>query len=146
MDRREEILARLAAIAAGIDGVKTAARNKDEFSDLARPAVVLIDGDEEAHDSDPPTRPTTAPRLVALKPEIVILLSGAPESVGSSLNALRTALIKAILTDAILIGIVHDRIGTRYIGCVINIGRGRAVEGELRLHFVFTYALRAEEL
>ena len=59
MDRREDILARLLAIASGIDGVTRAYRNKDEIPETSRPAIVILDGDEAANDADPSARPTT---------------------------------------------------------------------------------------
>jgi hypothetical protein len=149
MNRREEILARLLAIAEAAPDVKNAARNKDEISDLARPAIVVMDGDEEADSNDPESRPTHAPRIVHMRPEIVILLSATPESIGTSLNTLQAALYKAIVTDAALISLARDgrsMQSIRYLGSETTIERGRAAEGKRILHFLFTYPLCPEEL
>ena len=48
MDKREAILVRLVEIAGELAGIKTAARNQDEISERARPAIVVFDADETA--------------------------------------------------------------------------------------------------
>jgi hypothetical protein len=65
----------LPLLAAAATGVK-AFRNTNDFSDLARPCIVTLDGDEEAEERDPEGRPPTAPRRVALKAQFVALASG----------------------------------------------------------------------
>jgi hypothetical protein len=147
MDRREEILVRLLAIVQTI--FKTAARNKNDFSDLARPAGVVLDGDEKANEQDPENRPPDAPRRVTMAAEIVALASEPAETIGTTINGYRVALLKGIVTDATLIGLVLDgerRQSIRYIGSSLIIQSDRAIAGELRLQFEFTYALRFEEL
>jgi len=48
MDRRELILARLLAIASGIPGIRNAYRNQDEINESQRPAILILDADEQA--------------------------------------------------------------------------------------------------
>jgi len=147
MDPREQILARVLqiaeSVAAGL-GVQTVERNKDDFSEMALPAFVLLDGDEEGDESDPLTRPTNAPRRVTMKAQLVVLASGAPASIGATVNGYRIGLLVAIVNDATLIGLVLDgqrRQSIRYIGTSLTIASGRAIEAELRMDLEFTYAL-----
>jgi hypothetical protein len=109
---------------------------------------VIYDGDEVSSDADPDnTRPTNAPRRVTMQPAIEIAFGDLPENIGTSINVMRAALIKAICTDATIIGLVLDRFGTRYLGCVMGgAGLGRSQEATMLLNFAFTYALRPDEL
>jgi hypothetical protein len=148
-DPRESILARLPDVALLATDVEVAVRNKNEFSDLARPAVVVFDGDEEASDSDPETRPPNAPRRVTMKAELAVLASGASDTIGTTVNRYRAQLIQAITSDAVLIGLVLDgtaRQSIRYTGSTVALSSGRAIEAELRLGFAFTYVLRPDQL
>src|ERR1700724_635465 len=104
MDRREEILVRLLEIVAA--ALPKAERNKNDFSDLARPAGVVLDGDEKANEQDPVNRPPDAPRRGTMAAAIVALASGASATIGTTMNAYRVQLLKGIATDAILIGLV----------------------------------------
>jgi hypothetical protein len=147
-DRRELILARLPLLAAAATGLK-AVRNANDFSDLARPCVVTLDGDEEPDEGDPQSRPSDAPRRVALKAQFVILASGLPEDVGTKINGYRAPLLKAVVNDATLLGLVFDsmaRQSIRYHGATLTLNSGRQIEGELRLDFAFAYALIFSEL
>lgn len=145
MDHREAILSRLLEIAAGTEGVVKAYRNQDDIPEKSRPAIVILDGDEAADDSDP-SRPTNAPRRVGMSPEIYILLGSSPESVGSSINLIRARFVKAVMTDATLRGLTLDGDGIRYEGCATGLARGRSMEGEMGVSFTFTYVMRPEKL
>jgi hypothetical protein len=148
VDRRELILARLPLLAAAATGVK-AFRNTNDFSDLSRPCIVTLDGDEEAEGRDPETRPSNAPRRVMLKAQFVALASGTAAAIGATINGYRAALLKNVVTDATLLTLVMDSAGRqsiRYQGASMMISSGRAIEAELRLDFTFTYALRFDEL
>jgi len=148
MDRRELILARLPLLAAAATGVK-AFRNTNDFSDLARPCIVTLDGDEEAEERDPEARPPNAPRRVALKAQFVALASGTAAAIGATINGYRAVLLKNVVTDATLLSLVLDsavRQSIRYQGASMTISSGRTIEAELRLDFAFTYALRFDEL
>ena len=149
MDRREAILARLPEIAQLVTTIDTIKRNTNEFSDLSRPAIVSLDGDEEQSDRDSESRPPNAPRRMTLKAQLVVLASGMPETIGTTINGLRVKLLKGIVSDAQLIALVLDgakRQSIRYEGATLTMGSGRQIEAELRLDFAFTYALRFDEL
>jgi hypothetical protein len=147
-DRRELILARLPLLAAAATGIKFF-RNANDFSDLVRPCGVTLDGDEEPEESDPQSRPPDAPRRVALKAQFVVLASGLPEDIGTKINGYRVPLLKAVVSDATLLGLVLDsmaRQSIRYHGATLTLSSGRQIEGELRLDFAFAYALIFSEL
>ena len=145
-DRREMILTRLLEIAVGVEGIVAAFRNKDEISERQRPAIVILDADEAADDADPASRPSRAPRRVAMTPEIYILLGAKPEDLGTAINRLRARFVKAVLGDAQLRLIVGSNGDIRYEGCATALARGRSMEGEMGVSFSFTYVLRPEEL
>ena len=145
-DRREMVLARLLEIARGIEGIFAAFRNKDEISERQRPAIVILDADEAADDADPSSRPSRAPRRVAMTPEIYILLGAKPEELGSVINVLRARFVKSVLGDSQLGSIVGSNGDIRYEGCATALARGRSMEGEMGVSFSFTYVLRPEEL
>ncbi len=143
MDIREAILARLLTLA-GTVGAYKVERNLNDFSDLARPAIVILDGDEEAHEDDPQVRPSSAPRRIVMTPEIVVLASGPAAAIGSTINGFRIALLRAIMLDQGLIALVLDgttRQSIRYVGAELSLQSGRAIEAELRLNFSFTYRM-----
>ena len=147
MDKREQVLQRLLAVATGIAGVKSAVRNQDELSEHKRPAIAVFDSDETIDEtvvrSDHPGR---APELIVMAPEVLILLGSTPQTVGPMLNTLRASLIKAVLTDAQLIALTGPNGRVRYIGCSTHLGHGRSMEGSMAVHFSFAYVLRAEQL
>lgn len=145
-DRREAILARLLAVAQSIAGIVKAARNVTELSEAQRPAIILFDGTESADDTDPKARPGNAPRLITMSPQFEITLGAASEDIGTALNVLRAALMKAVMTDATIAGLVLDREGTRYQGASFGAEGGRVAEGSMQLDFTFTYVLRPDEL
>ena len=145
-DRREMILTRLLEIAVGVDGIVAAFRNKDEISEKQRPAIVILDADEAADDTDPGSRPARSPRRVAMTSEIYILLGAKPEELGSVINALRARFVKSVLGDSQLGSIVGTNGDIRYEGCATALARGRSMEGEMGVSFSFTYVLRPEEL
>lgn len=148
-DRREAILARVQQIAISVIGKpESVVRNNSDFSTTPRPVVVILDGDESSKDGEVQNRPANKPRRITMTPTIVILKSGPPSTVGTDANALRAQLIKAIFTDATLLGFVldgNDR-GIEYHGCSPNFTQGEVIEGDVSLNISFTYPLRIEEL
>jgi hypothetical protein len=144
-DRRELILSRLLAIATAIPGVNVAARNRLSPDDTDLPAVTILEGDETAEETDPEARPANAPRQVTMVPEIVIAIGDNPETLGTSINAMRAALYKAITNDATLLGLVVNGRRIRYIGAGTELGYGRTMEGTMAMRFAFTYLLIPSE-
>lgn len=149
-DKREPILARLAVVAATV--APYVFRNTVDIPERERPAIVILDGDEEMeHRKD---GPVTSPCIVAATPEIFFLLDGVPDSdppvegarkLGGALNTLRTAFIKAVVTDNAgadsLVALCHNG-EIRYLGFATALGAGRSLEGEAGISFAFVYALK----
>lgn len=148
MDKREAILARLQAIAGGITGVRNVFRNQDQINEKMRPAIMILDADEQAEDNDGGIRgrPSMVPSRVGMTPEIYIMLGAQPKSVGSEINLIRAALIKAILSDADLIGILGSNGGVKYEGCATDLAAGRQMEGAMGVSFTFSYVLNPADL
>lgn len=143
-DQREAILARLLAVAAAVSGVLATARNEPDFGELRRPSMTVFEGDEQADDSDPVRqRPTNAPRRVTMTPQIIIAVGGPSETVGTTINSLRSALIKAVLSDATLQSLcaAGRGAGLWYEGSSTELGRGRTMEAEMTVAFSFQYFL-----
>lgn len=145
-DKRELILVRLLEIAQGVPGVVTAARNVDALDEDARPAIIILDADETADDSDPRGRQAYAPRRVGMTPEIYLMLGEAPENVGTAINAMRAAFIKAVLTDTPLREICGTNGDIRYEACATSLARGRMLEAECGVSFSFIYVLNPRDL
>lgn len=147
MDRREGILVRLVEIAASIEGVLLAGRNLDAVSERNRPAVLIFDADEQVE--TPATgagRSAAGASIVAMSPEILLVLGETAAAVGSSMNAIRAALIKAILSDSELLSLCGTNGSIRYEGLATGLSRGRNMEGEMGFAFSFRYPLIVTEL
>lgn len=152
MDRRELILVRLLEIAGGVDTVLSTARNViaiDEDSDQL-PAIILLDGDEDAIDDEPARRPATVARFVEMTPMLHVVMGSRPENIGSDLNVVRAALIKAVLFDQTLNALAPrggNRGGIRYDGMQSARNEaGRLVVGQRFMRFTFAYLLAPAEL
>jgi hypothetical protein len=142
---RELVLKRLLAIGQGIEGV-TAARNAPAISASRKPCVVIFDGDEEANDDDPLSRPDDGPRRIVLSPEVWLYVSADTETVGTALNALRSAWIKAVFADAQLKALLGPNGYRRYQGTGTSFGRGSACDGEALVTIDFVYIMTPSKL
>lgn len=142
LDNREAILARLLTICAAVDGIRAAYRNKTNLDGLVAPFVALYDGDEEASE-DPTPRPVISPRRVAMTPQILAVWGAPSSDVGTDVNALRSRIIDAIMTDATLAALTLNGTGVRYEGCSTELAHGRAMTATVGITFTFTYMLRA---
>lgn len=141
-DTREAILVRLLAIYRTVEGVAKVARNEQVAEDWESPAILLLDSDEEAAPSEPgSSRPPNAPKLLTLTPETYVIFGGLPEKVGSELNRFRARIVKAVLTDVELAGLVGSNGEIAYLGCATSLTRGRESIGDIGLNFEITYRL-----
>lgn len=150
MDKREIILLRLFAVLSAVDGVTTYVRNRGHLPDDKRPAIYLLDGDEAADDrAFDRGRLSESPNLVSLDPEVYIALDGrGPDNarVGEDLNAFRVKIVKAVLFDATLKALIGTNGQIKYRGCVTDLARGRAMNGEMGIHFTLIYHFKPSEL
>ena len=145
-DTREDILARLVAIAAAVPGVVTAGRNRVALSETARPAIIVLDADEAAEEDEPRGRPANAPQLVVMTPEFFVLLGAPAAEIGAELNAFRRRIVRRVLTDPALLGLAGPNGLIRYAGCATALAAGRSLEGEMSLAFAIRYVLRPQQL
>lgn len=150
MDRRESILARLAVILAGIDGIRSSWRNRGELQSDKRPASVLLDGLETADEGAfTRGRQVASKNIVVLRPEIYVLLQDArldSATVGTELNNWRRKVILAIQGDAALIALLGSNGHINYLGTETDMASGRPMQGEIRVDFAFGYVFDPREL
>ena len=148
-DTRELILVRIVAICLAEKtnaGIVTVARNRGLLKTEARPACVLLDGDETpklVHNNQRRGRAMLmAPSIMIMRPELYVALEEKPplpDTVGPQLNAKRIALVAAIAGDLALTALLGSNGGMTYNGCVTDLKSGSALTGQMRLDFAFTY-------
>jgi hypothetical protein len=146
IDTREQILSRLETIFATITPTVTVHRNRLRIPDEQLPAVAMLDGDESPDDTGYGRgRPANGPIIVTMRPEIYAFAGGKQDTVGTTLNTLRTAILGAVLNDETLLGLCKDG-DVRYEGYSTGLAQGRSLEGELAIAFAFVYVLRPAAL
>ena len=144
-DVREDILARLLVVVAGVPNIKTALRNNVDIQEELLPAVSVFDGDEETGGAeDRSARPAGRPYVARMMPEIVV--SEKHDGAGSELSAFRREIISRVLGDATLIAHVGGNGAIRYIGCQTDFGWIRSQLNAMNVQFMFQYSLKIEEL
>lgn len=151
-DTREAILARILVLAQAVKTddttIKTAIRNRGPLETDKRPAIVLLDGDEQdALPGRPPGRGglPIPPAIMTMTPELFVLLDEVrprPETSGTRLNAYRDALMEAIAGDTELLTLLGSNGRVRYKGCATDLKSGSALAGEMRLDFAYTYVVK----
>lgn len=146
-DRREEILARLVALAATVTGVTDALRNRKTVSETHRPCIVVNDGDEDFDEPPNDGRPARQPQLVHMSPEIVLMAAeGTGAAIGTALNTMRREMLRLIKTDDQLAGSVGSNGRIYSVQTVSDLSKARAMEGQMLLSLVFVYPLIVDEL
>lgn len=148
--RRERILARLFVVLTAVPGMAASIRNRGDAQSDKRPFVQLLDADEAADRSAfTRGRPSNSPNLITMSPEIYVTMKNKKPTnptVGTDLNALCTAVIKAVITDAELNELVGGNGEIRYEGLATDLGEDRTQEGKARVVIVFVYPLIPTEL
>ncbi len=147
-DVRERVMVRLQEIAEDIEDIVSAARNTLEIGDPRLPAIAILEGDEEISPTfaEGRHRPATAPVPMVMTPELCIIATGAIDAIGTSLNAFRTAMIKAITEDVELATIIGRNGNVVYRGMISDLGLGRAMLGRMALRFAITYMVQPTRL
>jgi len=143
-DVRELILARMAVIAATIDGVDYSARNELDLSDQRGDSLIIWDGDEP-QPPDQVRRDALHKQIVTMLPIVEISLAGKPEDVGQKLNALRMRTLKAFMTDATLLALTLNSRSIAYKQCQTGFSRARQTQASMGLGLAITYALKPSD-
>ena len=151
-DVRELILSRMLIICSDIDDVVAAYRNQDQIDEKLRPAIQIFDGPETTRIPETnvgqqqyvPKR-GAGPNLIAMTPSLSILLGAEAENVGPDLDALRMAVLKTVLTDKVLLGLVGPSGLILYDGCDMDVRNGRTMEGNMSISFSFVYPLLPQD-
>jgi len=143
-DIREDILARLVEVVAGVPNLHTTHRNNVDITDDQMPAGLVLDGDEEVVGGNDGSRPTNRPLLVEMTPEIQIIEQSS--AIGSDLTTFRRELMKAVLADAALKMLTGSNGAIRYLGCVTTFGWQEKQYGALQMRFEFKYPLKPDDL
>lgn len=165
LDRRQLILTQLYDILSGLsipllgglDGPATIAtgnivNNRDELPASLVPGMILLDADETAVpllQLAPGRETRTGPSLMKLSPEIYIVLDvRKPQNTNVSidLNTARAAILDLVLHDATLLAYVGANGRITYGGCVTDLARNRAVQGQMGLMIDFVYPFIPDEI
>lgn len=146
-DRREQILSTIFSTLQAVPGFETCVRNRDQLPADKRPALILLDGDEEARrDADARGRAAYSDNRVILKPEVYIVLETRKpknENLGQDLNAFRALVLKALLTTSAITDLCSN---VFYAGSITDLAKERIMEGQVGIAIEYTYLLKPNEL
>jgi hypothetical protein len=145
VDKREQILARLLELCAGLTGIVAAARNTLDVPALARPALVVQDGSEERLDSAQSDNRSGVTRL-EMNAQCWLLVRGAAANVGPLMSMFRSRLVYAVASDPTLRNLTGTVGGIRYDGCTVSEPTPETKEPRMDLNFAFTYTLAMSDL
>lgn len=161
LDRRELILDRLLVIANAnktvvTPNIRQCFRNRDQLvsGKGLLPALLILDGDETPGlpngDVAPPRRygrggaSPIAPMAFSLKPQIYFLTEPPALNaieLGARANAIRIALVEAVLNDGTIRYAVGANGTVAYRGAQTDLRDGGQMQGRVRLDFEFGYFL-----
>lgn len=121
-------------------------RNRNELPAGKRPGIILLDGDEAGDPRTPPVQSgrntAVATRMIQMTPELYIVLDDRKpgnKNVGEDLSLVRQAIVRALLENRNLQLLVGSNGNIVYNGCVSDLARNRAMEGQMGLLFTFLY-------
>jgi hypothetical protein len=139
-DIREQLLAQLVEIAANAGVFKQVYRNRSIQPDAdLRPALYILDAHESEGAETENVWKQLGHAMMEARPEIVISLGATPEDIGTSLNTLRAAFLKALFADTVLPGIIGRNGTVRYKGCATDLTTLASSEGEMGLAVTILY-------
>lgn len=150
-DTREQILARLVDVAAAVDGVAAAVRNRTDAPGNIRPAIVIHDMDEKQSQHLPANFETRQPRRTAIRilemtPYIAIKVAAGSTDLGTLLNLFRARLVAAVLSDVALQSLIGQHGEIEYAGCATHPLETDSREGTMEVDLTFSYLFRAADL
>lgn len=148
-DNRELILARILTIMGTVSGIETTVRNRGLMKNEARPAQVLLDGDEIPLLSSATQRirgnvSLMMPQVMELRPQVFYLPKEKRSTnvgIGSEVNAWRIEFLEKVWGSVELAELLGSNGSMVYNGCETDLKSGSAMSGEIRLDFVVNYVL-----
>ncbi|HET7376547.1 MAG TPA: hypothetical protein VFK30_07555, partial [Anaerolineae bacterium] len=102
--------------------------------------IVLIDGDEGLADGFR-NKGGSAPIIMMMSPRIAIGVSTSVDDLGPSVNAIRAALVPAIMKDASLATILSPNGKITYDGLAGKLSQGSLMASDMELNFSIEYPL-----
>lgn len=146
-------MARLLVIMGTVSGITSNVRNRGLMQVEARPAQVLLDGDEEAlltvnNQRLKALMGLMAPQIMSARPQIYYLpkekrpTNNIPANIGAEANAWRIDILDKIWTDVELAELLGSNGSMVYNGCETDMKSGSAMSGEIRLDFTINYLLQ----
>jgi hypothetical protein len=145
VDKRELILARIAALLVDLPGTVSTVRNRALLDNDVRPATILLDGDEFARlTGDKRGRQRMSPQVMELRPQIFIVMDVRAvqnENIGQDMNAIRFELVRSLASDQELLDLIGTNGNIALIRAETDLKSGSAVKGQMRLDFTLTYLL-----
>jgi hypothetical protein len=149
---REQIIDRVATILSGMSGAPPLYRNRGDFEDIQRPAIVVLDGIEKNISSDQESIKTRrmVPATILMSPQIFVLLKerdnatndtvgNVPDPVGAEINFWLDAIRGALSNDALLLQYLTPNGQVIYRGCWTDMQTGSTLIGELRVFIDLVY-------
>jgi hypothetical protein len=147
-DKREDILLRLMTVLQTLAGDSIYVyRDRAEFDESELPAYILLDGVETLSVRSTDRR---GPQIMLLSPQIFFVPKPTENQfnigVGENLSAMRVAMLKAVMQDDKLIGILGDNGYMEYRGMDTDMQTGAEVKGQFRMDFAFAYVFNFNKL
>lgn len=158
IDKSELLLARLFAVLSGITfaspNTATYYRNRGELpKEKRRPAIVLLDGSEDANNIPIPTGRQLngpVPLIVTLLPQVFVLPEPPRDvkndGIAEDMRIMRGKVIKAVMTDAELRNLCGSNGRVEYRGLITDMQTGSTLKGEMQFNFALTYVLNINDL
>jgi len=149
-DPREDIISRLVDVIAETLGFSNVSRNQlygDDAEENPSPQVSVLEGDETRAGEQTASRtPALAGGIIHMQPQVLLSNFDTSSNVGTGLGVSRTAIIKAVATDAQLNALTYRNTGGRYMGMESDLAMARDALGRMALKFEFTYALNPTQI
>jgi hypothetical protein len=145
-DTREAILAQLVTVCTGVTGVTACVRNRLD-QNLARPAIIILDGSEVIVDTPPQPHRSQAQKIqrMGLAPAVTLLVRGGTDA-GTILSLYRSRIVAAVLGDATLADLVGKSGRIRYDGGGVAGPEAEGPEYRMELAFTFIYIFNVNDL
>lgn len=138
----DDLMDRLVAIVSAIPEFKFTARDEVEIgAGTTLPGCVVLEGEEEGEAAIKNRQPAV-PTLMKMFPLISIAVEATASEVGRDLRVLRRKVIKAVLTDATLLGLLGSNGGMIYRGFVCDFVAAEKIVGRMALRFELHYWLK----